>query len=536
MPSTFNLGAPILWTDWDMGELAALGNIYTYKSDDHATFKPAYMDPAGNNPWSQPIPLNQYGRTNFPIYWESNDAGDKYYIEVRNADGVLIYSVDDYAGALTSGGSVSTEEVDANFVRNAQFSIWDHVPLTTNTGGVIRNVIMTNVNVNTEELICDDWSLIKNAATCTDSISQIQFDPGQTDVPASPTYFLRYNCSVAGTGETNKEVVQKYKSSQFLNGETISFSTWMKADQARTVTVSWRQYFGTGGSPSSTVTTPIKTFTLSTTWQRISTDIPGGFVVPSITGKSIGTNLDDYCYLVFSLDTNTPCTYDFANVQFQVGFQVNDFQQESIEMMRAGLSVPYRVPTGQVNIMTPNSLVTDLGDDLDGYVQLVDQNIARPGVAGPGVRLIAGFNLYTQFYLSYANAQCPVSTGRTAPGNTMAAAIADWNAGKTITVPLTMSRLFGNMGTGAGLTARVAGVAGGAETTGDVVRHTHGPGAGTNFIYDAPGVNNLTLGPGATLYGATATTGLPTDIPDGTSANRISIMNPFSFWPVYIHL
>ncbi len=95
-------------------------------------------------------------------------------------------------------------------------------------------------------------------------------------------------------------------------GQTITLFGWGKRSAAGSVSVSLRQVFGTGGSPSATVvvnTTAAMKFALGTGWGPWRAVIN----VPSIAGKTIGTNDDDYLELrlwasagsTFNTETNT---------------------------------------------------------------------------------------------------------------------------------------------------------------------------------------------------------------------------------------
>jgi hypothetical protein len=79
--------------------------------------------------------------------------------------------------------------------------------------------------------------------------------------------------------------------------------------------------------------------------------------------------------------------------------------------------------------------------------------------------------LFVHFWTVTADAQCPVSGGRGA------SAIADFNANKTIALPKVLGRALAIAGTGAGLTARVLGLAMGAQDA-VVVSHQHSGNTG----------------------------------------------------------
>jgi hypothetical protein len=78
-----------------------------------------------------------------------------------------------------------------------------------------------------------------------------------------------------------------------LSGKTVALSFWAKASAAGLkLGINGVQNFGTGGSPSATV--PVLatglSVTLTSSWARYSVS----FAIPSIAGKTLGTNNNDY--------------------------------------------------------------------------------------------------------------------------------------------------------------------------------------------------------------------------------------------------
>jgi microcystin-dependent protein len=107
--------------------------------------------------------------------------------------------------------------------------------------------------------------------------------------------------------------------------------------------------------------------------------------------------------------------------------------------------------------------------------------------------------LYLLLWANLANSEAPVSTGRGA------SALADYDAGKTLTIPDFRGRALIGAGTGSGLTARTIGTKGGAEThvlaSGEIPAHSH-PVKYSNQTY--------TSGAG-TMVGTLGTGGLSAD-------------------------
>src|ERR1700733_5192397 len=91
--------------------------IYTYSSLPPNDFKPAFQDPAGMIPYSQPI-VGFGNGTMPPIFWEfdSSNPGDLYYIRVYDSSDPLtqnfLWDFDGLTGAGSGGGGTITETLD----------------------------------------------------------------------------------------------------------------------------------------------------------------------------------------------------------------------------------------------------------------------------------------------------------------------------------------------------------------------------------------------------------------------------------------
>jgi len=115
-------------------------------------------------------------------------------------------------------------------------------------------------------------------------------------------------------------------------GQTATISFWAKAATGTPkVAVEIQQNFGSGGSTF--VTTYAGQVTLSTSWARYSVTV----AVPSISGKTIGTNNDAFGIVLFTsagsnFDARTgslgiqSATIDFWGVQAEYGSQATPFQ------------------------------------------------------------------------------------------------------------------------------------------------------------------------------------------------------------------
>ena len=123
-----------------------------------------------------------------------------------------------------------------------------------------------------------------------------------------------------------------------LAGKTITLSFWAKADTNKNIAISLAQYFGTGGSPSSTVSgIGSQLIYLTNTWQKKTITV----TLPPIVGKTLGTagvhtsatGLDFFfnsggTWLANSANLGQQSgTFDIAEVKLEEGSVATPFEQ-----------------------------------------------------------------------------------------------------------------------------------------------------------------------------------------------------------------
>lgn len=219
-------------------------------------------------------------------------------------------SVNPNTGDVALAGNVNAPNLAMfrNKLINGDFSVWQR--------GTSFNVTTTGTYT------ADRWVIQFDGTGATRTVSQQTFTNGQTDVPNNPTYFLRYNQSVAGSGGTYNNVAQRIEGVRTLAGQTATVSFYAKADAARPVTVYLNQLFGTGGSPSASTFTTAGQPTLTSTWTKYTFTA----TLPSISGKTIGTNSNNIFELSLQCPSNTTFTIDLAQVQVEAGSQATPFE------------------------------------------------------------------------------------------------------------------------------------------------------------------------------------------------------------------
>ena len=171
----------------------------------------------------------------------------------------------------------------------------------------------------------DRW--LVDSTGSTSSMAQQEFALGQTAVPNNPKFFCRVGVTTVAGASNYALFAQRIDGVETGQGGKVRISFWAKADAAKSVSVDISQVFGTGGSPSAQVNTLIQKINLTTSWQKFSLTVD----VPSIAGKTLGTNKNDCLQLAFWLDagsnlngrTNSlgqqSITFDIADCQLELG-------------------------------------------------------------------------------------------------------------------------------------------------------------------------------------------------------------------------
>jgi len=171
----------------------------------------------------------------------------------------------------------------------------------------------------------DRW--LANASGSTFNQSQQTVPLGDSTV-GDFKYFLRTEIT---TGDDNAGLLYRIEDVQSVPEGTVTVSFYAKGTNPNSGHIEFiaRQDFGTGGSPSSTVSQTAQDVTLTSSWQRFSLQI----TVPSISGKTLGTNGDSFYQLRFTQpsddDNSAAWTLDITGVQLEVGSVATEFEHRS---------------------------------------------------------------------------------------------------------------------------------------------------------------------------------------------------------------
>ena len=136
-------------------------------------------------------------------------------------------------------------------------------------------------------------------------------------------------------------LIQNIEDVRTFAGQTATISFWAKAASGTPkVAIELSQYFGFGGSPSATVSTPVGTVTLSTSWARYSVSV----AVPSIAGKTLATNNNSL--LALNLWVSAGST--FATRASSIGIQSNTFEIWGVQMEAGATATAFQTATGTI--------------------------------------------------------------------------------------------------------------------------------------------------------------------------------------------
>ncbi len=198
---------------------------------------------------------------------------------------------------------------DDNFILNAQFRLFKSSSITLDETS-IKNIAYL-------------WDFEKSNTSGTDTATLTEF-PTNLDVEGTPTYYVNYACTSAGTGESYKDFVYTIPDVNTFQNKTIRFSLLARETSGAPITIEFKQYFGSGGSAD--VDATLATFTLTPVFTKYSSS---AYTVPSVSGKTIGSG--SYIQLRIRMPLNSISSVDFTNAQLNLGTDIYTFKQLEYE-------------------------------------------------------------------------------------------------------------------------------------------------------------------------------------------------------------
>lgn len=532
-----------IWYIVGLDGLAAGGaQMFTYDSLNRNP-KAIYEDAAGSEAYPNPFIFDLNG-TGGPFYWklDSTAPNDLYFVQIYDINGNLLEEFDQFPGT-TGGGSDVTENIPLqNYITNNQFI--NHIAPTDNPITQTSIIVapsnhqgFTPCNfaplLGTYGVLGGDIQFTKNNLNATDQILfgifSLSSFPMTNDV--TPTEFIEYICTNAPSGEAYKcfqfPITQKVHN---LANQKMTFTLWAKTNgPVVTLPIYSRQYYG-----SAPTATPESTSTrvhqgdclLSSSWTKFIIQ----FTMPTTAGNSIGnfnfqTN-DDAVYMQIGMPLGAICDVSFTKPCLFLGHINPDKEFDSYDEINSINSTPR---CGDIKTSLLNAAPL-------GWLLMNDTTIGNSG----SVATTNGdftFQLYTTIYTAVEDTWAPVSGGRTSPGNTVAAAITDFLANKTLTLPRSLGRALSGAGMGAGLTNRQVGEYGGTESVtlalNQIPQHTHDPLSPATGFFENKGIT------GGNVVGTTGfltSLGTTGGITGFTSQVATPIIQPTSYVNVFIKL
>jgi predicted secreted protein len=183
----------------------------------------------------------------------------------------------------------------------------------------------------------DRWRFVYSGGTTT--FSTEAFTPGAAPVAGyEGTNYARLVTTGQSVSADRAFLSQRIESVRTFANQTVTFSLWAKAASGTPkINLTISQFFGTGGSPSTAVTTESTAQTISTSWVRYSFTV----AVPSISGKTLGTAGDDH--ISFNIYVSDGGSYSTL-----VGAQNNTFDIWGVQAEAGSVATAFQTATGTI--------------------------------------------------------------------------------------------------------------------------------------------------------------------------------------------
>jgi len=339
---TVSLGTIPRWAYTNnFGILNAGGKLHFHRDVARDQEKTVYQDVDGLIPYTNPITLDAIGSVGL-IYFSDDEP---YYITLYDpTDSILIWDAEGYVSVNGLAEDESANINYNNYILNGQFrfineSVFDPLPAS-------------------ETQLALYWYFNKSNTTAVDTIEFIKFPVGVTNPPYSPSYYLRYNCTNVPTGEIYKDVYVKISDVNAFQGKPITVSIQQKGTiVSQLLEFIYVQHFGTGGSPSADVEVAFSAQNITSDWSKLSATT----TVEDISGKTLGTNGDDYIAFVIRLPLDSVTQVDLTSFQLNFGETVLEYEYVTYDQAKiAEKTLNYRSPLNYISGLTTEY---DVGDE-----------------------------------------------------------------------------------------------------------------------------------------------------------------------------
>lgn len=355
------LGTPpfLQFTD-NTGKWLAYGKLTTQDWDTRES-KIVWEDSAGTIPATNPIILDGYGRTPM-LYWETDSP---YYLYLTDMNDVLIWDSNEpyYPGGASNTPGLEPTKLN-NLFLNSQFRFFPQSAYSP-------------VPSSIPDLANGGWYFAKDGTNSSDTLQFEKYALDDTTIDPPSVYGLRYTAIVAGIGETYKDLRFRIQDVRSLNNQSVTISGNFISNLAGTflVEIGYIQHFGTGGTPSADYPASLGTISLSNLPNYLS--ISG--IIHNLTGKTLGTNGDDYIDFYIRFPLNVVQDIKMVNLYLKIGDAVNGYPYETYEETLAQITSS-EIPTYNQKTDFPN--ITNL-PTFNEYAYDVPMLLPNNGILTP---------------------------------------------------------------------------------------------------------------------------------------------------------
>jgi hypothetical protein len=222
-------------------------------------------------------------------------------------------AITDYPATASTFAGYVDNLPNRNVIINGNFDIWQRgTSFTTPTNG---------------SYTADRWRLSYDGSGGTRSVTMNANVGAPLTGGIQQWRTLNLQQAIAGTGQTSLALSQRIENARTFAAETVTASAYIWGS-TRTITVKLVQNFGTGGSPSSPVTTTLGTFAVSGVRNRMKLTA----TIPTAVSKTFGTNNDDYLELVFEVGGTGSSSFYFWGVQLEQNSTATALERRSLAL------------------------------------------------------------------------------------------------------------------------------------------------------------------------------------------------------------
>jgi hypothetical protein len=195
-------------------------------------------------------------------------------------------------GTASGSGGAGSNNVGRNLIHNSMFNVAQRA-----RGSIAATPVGTAVYMS------DRWAGLCLAAGDSLSAGNVAHSDGnRAAIGDEAAQWFTSGGFAGGAGASNGVLFfQKIEDVSRVAGKTVTVSFWANAAPNMSIGVNVLQSFGSGGSPSTQTLAGAQARALTATWTRFTAT----FAVPSIAGKTLGTNGDHFTQLEFWYSAGT---------------------------------------------------------------------------------------------------------------------------------------------------------------------------------------------------------------------------------------